>query len=155
MRSLVRIPTLCAIEFLFFRVRTSTYQFPTPYRPGTSSYILRQVLESQYKKPCTWLAECCTSTYLVRTYLNTVLHCIAIFWYLLPCTTVHDPGEIGFSIWYSVRMPLHLVQRIQIVTYQVRAGTALCQPSTRLFVLGFQNLSKYVRGRTWSVRCRE
>ena len=48
---------------------------------------------------------------MVRNYLDTVLPCIAIFQYLLPCTTVHDPEEIGFSIWYSVRMPLHQAGR--------------------------------------------
>ena len=62
-----------------------------------------------YHKYLTYLV--CQSAVSVRTYLNTVLPCTALYQYLLPCTTVHDPEEIGFSIWYSVRMPLHRVQR--------------------------------------------
>ena len=38
---------------------------------------------------------------------STVPPCTALYRYILPCTTVHDPEDFLFSIWYFVRRELN------------------------------------------------
>ena len=70
--------------------------------PGQSPPVLLVCTKEIFNRSHTYLVQ----HWYILIY-STVPPCTALYWYILPCTMVHDPSGFGFSIWYFVRRELH------------------------------------------------